>query len=359
MGTGSFVVAKKNAGTPLTNLPPPPPPPHPHTPTPPFQTHDQPAPASKTEKSVSLGAGRKRLPLCGIQFSGEAEADLSLVAADTSVLPLNVVVDVESEASVSAAAAALRGLSEQQLEEVFLTLVLDAHELGHAVDLADKALARLGRCTADLVLLDWSKVVDAERQAPSRRESGSDETLWESAAKRILESLADNGKRRARALGLANAGLADVEKALALAEAVPATATAAAPRPAALAVELHPLLPQRKLVGVCRRKGVAMIALNPAGEGGGSEEACPKTRALLGNTAVAAAAVAESKSPREVRCSLFMRVDAYRIALLIRARISRARISKRGRRHNERRRCRSCYRHRNNQKKRGVKKQFF
>jgi hypothetical protein len=37
-------------------------------------------------------------------------------------------------------------------------------------------------------------------------------------------------------------------------------------KPAALQVELHPLLAQRKLVGVCKRKGLAIIAHHPLGD---------------------------------------------------------------------------------------------
>lgn len=230
--------------------------------------------------------------------------------------------------------------------------MLDATELESAVRSADGALSRLGRGTADLVLLDWSKVIDYERQTPSERENGFSQTLWKLAAKRLVEGGASDGRRRARAMGLANAGLADVERLLSLAEAEATAATAkssaaapaapapaapapAAPRPVALAVELHPLLPQRKLVGVCRRKGVALIALNPAGSGGE-----PETKALLlGNAAVAAAAAAENKSPREVRflsCRFFGFLGTP---------THRTRDSRRRRKHYERRRRGLCNHH--------------
>jgi diketogulonate reductase-like aldo/keto reductase len=265
----------------------------------------QPAPASKTEKSVSLGAGRKRLPLCGLRLGGGgAEGDVSSPLS----LPLNVVVDAEDAGSVAAAAAALRGLSEQQREdELFLTLILDAASVEAAARGADHALAALGRSTADLVLLDWSNVVDLERGQPAELRVAGREA-WTAAAKDLLGSgSAGGGRRRARLLGLANAGLADVEGLLALAEET-AAAASPAPRPAALAVELHPLLPQRKLVGVCRRKGVATLALNPAGNGGDGAGAgcCSRTRALLESAAVAAAAAAEGRSPREVRSRLIL-----------------------------------------------------
>ena len=147
-------------------------------------------------------------------------------------------------------------------------------------------------------------------------EGGLGELRWEAACKALLEVDVD-GKRMARALGLANAGLADVERLLSFSSAAKAAAAAessspssyAAPGPVALAVELHPLLPQRKLVGVCRRTGVALIALNPTGNGSGNgngngngaSSSCLGTEALLENAAVAAAAAAEGRSPREVR----------------------------------------------------------
>ena len=157
--------------------------------------------------------------------------------------------------------------------------------------------------------------------------------VWTGAAKELLETVGD-GRRRSRALGLANAGLADVEGLLSLAAgetssarspppppptAAPSPPPSPPPRPAALAVELHPLLPQRKLVGVCRRKGVAMIALNPAG-GDGREGAgagcCSNTKALLESSAVVAAAAAENKSPREVRFSLYFELVSFFIYLM-------------------------------------------
>jgi len=287
----------------------------------------QPAPASRTQTSVSLGAGCKRLPLCGLRIDGAPGANVAAPVAafltstsSTSSPLINLVVDAEDDASVAAAAQTLRGLSQKQRDEqVFLTLVIDG--LGLSCSRIVQVLTRLRpsaeapAVAADLVLLDWSKVIEAERRSPDDGEElGLSEQLWLDAAKDLLLPCdSPGGVARARAIGLANAGLADVERLLSLAEAraaaareVPAEERASAfadsrpcPRPAALAVELHPLLPQRKLVGVCRRKGVALVALDPAGKG--EVPTCEKTRALLESAAVAGAAATENKSPREVR----------------------------------------------------------
>ena len=222
------------------------------------------------------------------------------------MLPLHVVVDVDDEGTVAAAAAALAGLSEQQREEeIFLTLILDAGLLDAAAPSADATLAALGRGTADLVLFDWSRVAAEAAEASSDDARAAAGRVWTAAAKTFLD-IVDGGRRRARALGLANAGLADVEALLSLAEEPAKSSTSSPlPRPAALAVELHPLLPQRKLVGVCRRKGVPVIALNPAGKNGAGAS-CSNTKALLESAAVVAAAAAENKSPREVRFRFFL-----------------------------------------------------
>ena len=279
--------------------------------------------------------------MCGLlQLGGGTELSSSSLLQQ---LPLNVVVDAEDAASVAAAAAALAGLSEQQREEeVFLTLILDALEAKDAARRADEVLEALGRGTADLVLLEWSRVVDFSRQRPAEESTAG--RFWTLAAKELLESVAENnGKRRARALGLANAGLADVEFLLSLAEETAKSPSSPVPRPAALAVELSPLLPQRKLVGVCRRKGVAVIALNPAGNSSGAAS-CSKTKALLESAAVAGAAAAENRSPREVLLFWFLlfllfrpRRTQARIAHA-RARIARGRRGGRKRSNSERRR---------------------
>jgi len=74
----------------------------------------------------------------------------------------------------------------------------------------------------------------------------------------------------------------------------PAAAAPAAPvpRPALARVEAHPLLPQRKLVGVCRRKGVPVVAGGALGGAGGE---------VRGHPVVAAVARDVQKSPVEVR----------------------------------------------------------
>lgn len=71
--------------------------------------------------------------------------------------------------------------------------------------------------------------------------------------RRALESLVD--ERLVRAIGFSNASLAQIEDMLATAKH----------KPAVNQIELHPLLAQRKMVGVCARKGVVCVAHSSLG----------------------------------------------------------------------------------------------
>jgi diketogulonate reductase-like aldo/keto reductase len=116
---------------------------------------------------------------------------------------------------------------------------------------------------------------------PPPRRAGD---VWAAVAPALLAS------GRAASVGVADWGLADVEAALAAAAA--AAPAAPVPRPALARVEAHPLLPQRKLVGVCRRKGVPVVAGGALGGAGGE---------VRGHPVVAAVARDVQKSPVEVR----------------------------------------------------------
>ena len=104
-------------------------------------------------------------------------------------------------------------------------------------------LAALGVAHLDLCLLDVSGAgASAEQPLPAPV----------AAAWRGLEALLASGE--VRSLGLAHAGWRTLDALLA----------SCVSKPAACLCELHPLLSQRKLCGLARRKGVAVAALLPA-----------------------------------------------------------------------------------------------
>mmetsp|Transcript_17860 Transcript_17860/g.30632 ORF Transcript_17860/g.30632 Transcript_17860/m.30632 type:complete len:406 (+) Transcript_17860:89-1306(+) len=103
---------------------------------------------------------------------------------------------------------------------------------------------------------------------------------------RALEQLVDAGL--VRSLGVANFSLKQVEDLLAGARI----------KPVVNQVELQPFLPQRKLLGVCFRKGVQCMALSPLHELGSPEQS--QQEELLEHLVVIKIAEAVGKSPAQV-----------------------------------------------------------
>jgi len=92
-----------------------------------------------------------------------------------------------------------------------------------------------------------------------------------------MEALVDSGVTRY--IGVSNFDLPQVERVLACARV----------KPAVVQAELHPLCPQRKLVGVCKRYGLAIVALHPLGDGtDASHAAAAAVASACGQTAAAA-----------------------------------------------------------------------
>lgn len=127
-------------------------------------------------------------------------------------------------------------------------------------------LSALGVARVDLVLLDASRYgntdsdVDASAPLPPALASA-----WSCAS-----LLTGSG---AGCVGLSHAGWRCLEALLA----------GGGPTPAALAADMHPLLPRRRLCGLARRRGLALVALQPL--------------APNAHPAVVAAAAAAGQSP--------------------------------------------------------------
>lgn len=73
-----------------------------------------------------------------------------------------------------------------------------------------------------------------------------------------MENVLTAPNSRVRAIGVSNFSTHHLKKLLKVAKVVPACNQ----------VELHPLLPQRKLVAFCKEKGIQIVAHSPLGGGG-------------------------------------------------------------------------------------------
>mmetsp|Transcript_5117 Transcript_5117/g.8896 ORF Transcript_5117/g.8896 Transcript_5117/m.8896 type:complete len:395 (+) Transcript_5117:216-1400(+) len=132
-------------------------------------------------------------------------------------------------------------------EDLFVTSKLPNDMHGHVKEACEASLKALGVACLDLYLVAWPVAWKKGTQVVD--ETCSLEQTWVQ-----MEALVDAGL--VKYIGLANFDLPQVERML----------SACRIKPAALQVELHPLLAQRKLVGVCKRKGLAIIAHHPLGD---------------------------------------------------------------------------------------------
>jgi len=122
----------------------------------------------------------------------------------------------------------------------------DAHRPEAVRASAEGSIADLGCGYLDLLLVHWPHA-----WKPGTEEEDTGVTMQETWA--AMEALVDAGL--VRYLGVSNFSLSQVEDLLSWARI----------KPVVNQVELHPLLAQRKLVGVCTRKGVRCVGYSPLG----------------------------------------------------------------------------------------------
>lgn len=178
----------------------------------------------------------------------------------------------ENEAIVGDALAPW--IEQHGRDSVFVTSKIwnDAHQPNAVKASAELSLCELRCGHLDLLLLHWPEAWLPGTQEPDP--AASLRQTWEA-----MEALVDAGL--ATYLGVSNFSVAQVEEVLEFARI----------RPVANQVELHPLLAQRKLVGVCARKGVACIGYGPLGHSG---------TGLLADPEVARVAAEVGKTPAQV-----------------------------------------------------------
>ncbi|PRW21059.1 Alcohol dehydrogenase [NADP(+)] [Chlorella sorokiniana] len=165
-------------------------------------------------------------------------------------------------------------LAQGKRGELFITSKIwnDEHRPADARASAERTIADLGCGHLDLLLVHWPCA-----WRPGTQEVDPDVTIQQTW--RALEELVDAGL--VRFIGVSNFSLKQVEEVLSFARI----------KPVVNQIELHPLLAQRKLVGVCLRKGVHCVAYSPLGVG---------KDALLQHPAVLEVAAETGKSPAQV-----------------------------------------------------------
>lgn len=136
--------------------------------------------------------------------------------------------------------------------QLFMTSKLwnNAHQPQLVRPEVEKTIADLGCGYLDLLLVHWPVSFKPGTDFPNY-ELDTEVSLKDTWA--AMEELVDAGL--VRHLGVSNFGVKLVEEFLGFARI----------KPIVNQVELHPFLPQRKLVGVCLRKGVHCVAYAPLG----------------------------------------------------------------------------------------------
>jgi diketogulonate reductase-like aldo/keto reductase len=191
---------------------------------------------SKEDVDVPLGqAGAVvgRVPLIGVDAVSLVTNEKLRASVASGAIRHVQCPAMSSQGAAAAFAAAKAAIATTS--SAFVSGVVSTEEARDPESAIDDALAALGIDAFDLVVLEWPVAA----------------TLREDWAR--LETLVRAGK--AKAIGLANASVPIVETVCAFSAGNPSGV-----KPAANVVEAHPLMAHRKLVGVCRRYGVVVIA---------------------------------------------------------------------------------------------------
>ncbi|EPQ26107.1 uncharacterized protein PFL1_06315 [Pseudozyma flocculosa PF-1] len=146
-------------------------------------------------------------------------------------------------------------------EELFITTKIWGTYHRRPEEGLDDSLKKLGLDYVDLLLVHWPipLIIRGDEKIPLNADGSraidaewTVEQTWE-----LMEKLHATGK--AKAIGVSNCSTAYLERILSKAKIVPA----------ANQIELHPFLPQHKLVSYCQSKGIVPQAYSPLGSSGG------------------------------------------------------------------------------------------
>ncbi|CAL6354719.1 unnamed protein product [Bathycoccus prasinos] len=184
---------------------------------------------SVEQESVALGGGANgyRLPMFGC-----VPKNASKCLKYECVRHVRCGSSKESEDSELAKSAIAS--SSRPRESLFVSAVLACDEWGKVEESCDAVLSKLGLESLDLFSIEWPMQMD--------------KSVTLGHAWKQMEALVSKGK--VKSLGVCNFSVLAVENLVKACEI----------KPVVNEVELHPMLSQRKLVGVCRRWGLALLS---------------------------------------------------------------------------------------------------
>ncbi|KAN0062250.1 hypothetical protein ACQY0O_005431 [Thecaphora frezii] len=145
-------------------------------------------------------------------------------------------------------------------EELFITTKIWGTYQRRPEEGLDDSLKKLGLDYVDLLLVHWPVplIIRGDEKIPLNSDGTRAidkewnlEKTWE-----LMEKLP---KSKVKAIGVSNCSISYLERLLSKAKIIPA----------ANQVELHPFLPQHKLVAYCQSKGILPQAYSPLGSSGG------------------------------------------------------------------------------------------
>ncbi|KAF9478005.1 Aldo/keto reductase [Pholiota conissans] len=134
--------------------------------------------------------------------------------------------------------------------EIFITTKLASIDHGKAASALDESLRKLGTNYVDLYLIHWPQAHSAEGKTLQPDEYPTYIDTWKD-----METLFESGK--VRSIGVSNFSIKTLTHLLSETRVVPA----------ANQVELHPYLPEHKLLAFCRERGILLTAYAPIGRG--------------------------------------------------------------------------------------------
>ncbi|KAL3155073.1 hypothetical protein ABBQ38_011137 [Trebouxia sp. C0009 RCD-2024] len=201
------------------------------------------------QSESTLLPGGTRMPLIGFGTYKVDKAESVRTAITKGYRLIDCAAYYKNEETVGQGMAEF--IRDGHREELFIISKIwnTAHRPQLARESCEKTLKDLGCKYLDLMLMHWPDAWQPGSGDPGTPdESVTIQQTWEA-----MEKMVDDGL--VKHLGVSNFSLTQVEGLLQHARI----------KPVANQIELHPFLAQRKLVGVCARKGVQCIAYSPLG----------------------------------------------------------------------------------------------
>ncbi len=216
----------------------------------PTHAADEPAkaPVAIKEADYVTLPGGGRMPLIGLGTYAQSSADAVRNALAAGYRHIDCALIYGNEPLVGEGLREFLSQEEGNRQQLWITSKVwnDAHRPAAVRASAEKSIADLGVKYLDLLLIHWPDAF-----VPGTEEVDTEVTVEETW--RAMEALVEEGL--VKHIGVSNFSLAQVEDVLSFAKI----------KPVVNQIELHPLLAQRKLLGVCSRKGVRCVGYSPLG----------------------------------------------------------------------------------------------